>query len=419
MGRLGWVSVGLVLLAAVLLRNSLLFTMGLILTLVGLAAWLWSRYCLVEVSYRRRFESTRLFFGESTDLWLEVTNAKPLPLAWLRAEDELPGVLDIQPDARISRYSGGRRLLVNVFSLRWYERVIRRYRVTGTQRGAWTFGPTQLVSGDIFGFSLRRMTVEDEDVLLVYPRLVPVTQLGLPARHPFGEALADRRVIEDPMRLMGVREYQQGDSFRHVHWKASARRPELQTKVFEPSASRLMLIFLNVDTFRSRMEGADPVLREWGITAAASIARHAWEAGQTVGLYANGTLPGGGRLRVPPGSRSDQAVRILEGLALMRNITIASLEQTLQAETETLRYGSTIVVVTSVVDAILERPLLDLRRRGHAVTIVHPGHQPPTHPIAGVRLYHIGNGQISAGQTGNGQSPDGTTLDEDAKLELA
>ncbi|MCB0113751.1 MAG: DUF58 domain-containing protein [Caldilineaceae bacterium] len=409
MGRLGWLSVALIMLTAVLLRNSLLFTMGLILTLVGLAAWLWSRYCLVEVRYARRFGSTRLFFGESTDLWIEVTNAKPLPLAWLRAEDELPGALDIQPDARISRYSGGRRLLVNLFSLRWYERVIRRYHVSGAQRGAWVFGPAQLISGDIFGFSLRRMTVEEQDILLVYPRMVPITQLGLPARHPFGEAKAERRVVEDPMRLMGVREYQQGDSFRHVHWKASARRPELQTKVFEPSASRLMLIFLNVDTFRNRMEGADAVLREWGITAAASIARHAWEAGETVGIYANGTLPGGGRLRIAPGSRADQAVRILEGLALMRNITITSFEQMIQAETETLRYGSTIVVVTSVVDEVLERPLLDLRRRGHAVTIVHPGHHPPARTPAGMRLYHIGNGQTL----------DGTTIDEDATLELA
>ncbi len=409
MGRLGWLSVILVVLAAVLLRNSLLFTMGLILALVGLAAWLWSRYCLVEVSYQRRFGSRRLFYGESTDLWIEVTNAKPLPLAWLRAEDEIPGSLDIEPETRISRYAGGRRLLVNLFSLRWYERVIRRYRITGTQRGAWTFGPAQLVSGDIFGFSLRRLTVKEEVTLLVYPRLVPITQLGLPARHPFGEEKAERRVVEDPMRLMGVREYQQGDSFRHVHWKASARRPELQTKVFEPSASRLMLILLNVDTFRSRMEGSDAVLREWGITAAASIARHAWEAGHTVGLYANGTLPGGGRLRVPPGSRSDQAVRILEGLALMRNVTIASLEQMIQMETETLRYGSTIVLVTSVIDAILERHILDLRRRGHAVTIVHPGHQPPTYQIFGVRIHHIGDGQLE----------DGTAVDKDATLELA
>jgi uncharacterized protein (DUF58 family) len=145
-------------------------------------------------------------------------------------------------------------------------------------------------------------------------------------------------------------------------------------------------------------------LREYAITAAASIGRWAWEKGETVGLYSNGGLPGGGRVRIPPGSRPDQAVRILEGLARVRPITLSSIEQILQIETESLRYGSTIVVVTSVVDEVLERPLLDLRRRGHAVVVVHTGHQPLAKQIPGVRIYHIG---------------DGATLDATGTLELA
>lgn len=404
MGKTGWIAIGVLLLAAVLLRNSLLFTLGLLLLLLGLVSLLWSRYCLVEVRYVRRFGATRLFYGETTDLWIEVTNAKPLPLAWLRCEDEVAGSLEIQPENRITRYSSGRRLLVNLFSLRWYERVTRRYRVTGTKRGAWLFGPAQLISGDIFGFALRRAEIMETSTLLVYPRLLPITALGLPAQHPFGEYRADRRIVEDPIRLMGVREYQQGDSFRHIHWKATARRQDLQTKIFEPSASRLLLIFLDVDTVRNRLEGVDPDLGEYAISAAASIARWAWERGETVGLYANGILPNGQRLRIPASSRPDQAVRILEGLAWMRAIAQVRLARILQVETEALRYGTTVVVVTSVVDDTLARPLTDLRQRGHTVTVVHPGQAPPQQAIPGVRLYHIG---------------DGTQLDAIGTLELA
>ena len=32
----------------------------------------------------------RLFCGEQLELWIEIVNAKPLPLAWLKAEDEFP-----------------------------------------------------------------------------------------------------------------------------------------------------------------------------------------------------------------------------------------------------------------------------------------------------------------------------------------
>ena len=38
----------------------------------------------------------------------------------------------------------GRRLLVNLLSLRWYERVTRHYRLRAVQRGAWRVGPVEL-----------------------------------------------------------------------------------------------------------------------------------------------------------------------------------------------------------------------------------------------------------------------------------
>ncbi len=393
MGRLGWVMVGGLIFFAVVLSNTLLFTLGLLLGLLGLASALWSRYCLVEVRYRRRLGTTRLFYGEQTDLWIEVTNAKPLPLAWLRTEDEVPAALEMSPEQQFSRYHTGRRLLINLFSLRWYERVTRRYHITGTARGAWHFGPVRLISGDIFGFSLKREVMEGTDTLLVYPQLFPLKALGLPAQHPFGNRRAHRRVVDDPMRLMGVRDYQPGDNFRTIHWKASARRQDLQTKVFEPSASRLLLIFLNVDTVRNRLQGSDPELREYLISAAASIARYAWEGGETVGLYANGLLPSGMRLRVPPGSRSDQVLRVLEGLAWMRPVSQSPIERVISVETESLRFGSTVVVVTGFVDQPLAAPLVDLGRRGHAVSVVHGGSQPPEYVIPGVRIYSIGNGK--------------------------
>ena len=53
-------------------------------------------------------------------------------------------------------------------------------------------------------------------------------------------------LFDDPMAPVGVRQYVSGDPFQHIHWKASARTQELQTKVFEPSASYGWLIVLNI-----------------------------------------------------------------------------------------------------------------------------------------------------------------------------
>ena len=155
------------------------------------------------------------FHGDEVALDIEIVNAKPLPLAWLHAEDELPKALHIEP-ARLSHsHRPGRQRLINLISLRWYERVTRHYRVRAVQRGAWTFGPTRLLSGDMFGFDVREETLETVDTLLVYPRIVPLTALGLPSDRPFGEFRAMRQLAEDPFRLNGARDYVSGDSMRY------------------------------------------------------------------------------------------------------------------------------------------------------------------------------------------------------------
>jgi len=136
------------------------------------------------VSYRRRFGSIRLFYGEETDLYVEIANAKPLPLAWLRIDDEYPPEVELLATRLNRSYRPGRRLLVNLLSLRWYERVTRRYRLRGTQRGAWKFGPVGIESGDIFGLATRRETWQEPQMLLVYPRSSPSPRWGCrPAIH--------------------------------------------------------------------------------------------------------------------------------------------------------------------------------------------------------------------------------------------
>lgn len=395
MEKIWWVVVAFVAILSAALGHNLLLMMSLFLALIGGASHLWARYCLAGVSYRRRFGSTRLFFGEETDFHVEIVNAKPLPLAWLRAEDEFPADLELLNGRLHASYRPGRRLLINLLSLRWYERVIRHYRIRGSHRGAWEFGPVEIISGDLFGFSIKREKIQNTQTVLVYPRIVPLTALGLPARHPFGDFKTPRRVMEDPIRLMGAREYLPGDSFRHIHWKATARRNQLQTKVFEPSATRPIAIFLNVNTFEYRYEGIDRDLQELAITTAASIAHWAWEESHPVGLYVNSvTQPGGQRIRIRPGNHPDQLIWILEALARVVTYGRWPIEAVLHVEAPHLRYGTTIIVVSPVVNDRLQRTLVDLRNREFGVSLVALGRKRLDMPPPGVRYYHVDGREV-------------------------
>ena len=389
MGRTGWMAAAVILVLALATRNSLIFTMALILSLLGLVVWLWSRYCLTEVTYRRQFGVERLFFGEKTDLRLEVTNAKPMPLAWLRCEDDIPIALKLTPDERARHYLPTRRVLVNLFSLGLYQRVIRRYTVTGTQRGAWRFGPVQLVCGDIFGFRSQHKEIPETNLLLVYPRLYTLPELGLDARHPFGDYQSLNRLIDDPLRVSGVREYLPGDNIRHIHWKATARRQELQTKLFEPSASRPLAIFINIRTFNHRFEGIDPALREFAISAGASISRWAQLRGDAFGVFANSMMYAGRRVRILPGAHPRQLTRVLEALAYCVGVPHTTIERVLQQEADHLRHGTSIVLISATLSDSLSRALADLQRRGFAVTLLGIGGLTLEQAIPGVAFQQL------------------------------
>src|SRR5690606_10253194 len=115
--RLGQLLIVLLLFAALLMRSPLLLLLDVLLLLVAGASALWGRYCLAGVTYTRRFEAERLFCGEQMDMWVEIVNAKPLPLAWLRAEDEFPEEFSIERKELGSASKPHRRTLTNLLSL--------------------------------------------------------------------------------------------------------------------------------------------------------------------------------------------------------------------------------------------------------------------------------------------------------------
>jgi uncharacterized protein (DUF58 family) len=377
---LNWLTV-LLFIAAVWLRNPLLLLLAMLLMLVAGVTALWDRYALAEVTYTRRIATPRLFAGEETDLTIEIVNAKPLPLAWLKAADEWPDQITLQRGRLGDSWKPGRQLLSNMVSLWLYERVRKEYRLRADQRGVLEFGPAELRSGDMFGFRQQRQELTDPDLLIVYPRVVPVTALGLPAAHPFGDTKALRRLLEDPLRVSGVRPYAAGDSPRFIHWRATARRGGLQTKVFDPAAAHTTALFLDLRTLRDS-PGIISDYLEYAISATASLARFLLDAREAVGVYANGAwrLAEALTVRLPPARRPAHWFDILDALARLSGYPTIPLDELLYAELSTLPVGATIIVISAAPREALSAALLDARRAGRPVALAAIGEKPPDMP---------------------------------------
>lgn len=381
-------------LVAVALRQPLLLVLAVALALVAGLARLWWRHGLSAVTYRRQFSTTRAFFGEEITCELITENDKPLPLVWLEVVDEFPAELDVV-GASLEPSSKARvQLFRAFFSVGPYERVRRRYRIRCQARGYYRFGPATLTTGDLFGFSAREREIVGRDSFIVYPRVVPVTDIGLPARQPLGDARPVQPLVEDPLRFAGVHAYAPGDSLRRIHWRASARTGQLQSRDYERSADPVVALFLDTNTFEYLWEGFDPALLELAVTVTASLAAHALDEGRQVGVFANAPVGDGTAfrfVRVAPGRHPAQLARILAALAVFVPGAGFRLEETLAREIARLPWGATVVVVTARVTAGLQRALSDLSRGGRRAVLVACGAEPALEPALRRRLttYHI------------------------------
>jgi uncharacterized protein (DUF58 family) len=379
----------LILIISLALHQVPLVLICLLFLLTGGVSRLWNRYCLKRIEYRRRLSQSQVFFGEEITFEIEVANRKPLPLPWVQIEDELPDNVTLLK-GKTEATAEDRVILNNMFPINMYHRVIRRFPVRCTQRGAFVFGPTRIHSGDLFGFFHRDMTISKLDYLMVYPRLVLLEKLGIASRQLFGDIRLKRHLFQDPVLTAGVRDYVSGDSLKRIHWKSTARLGSLQTKVYEPTTTVDVSLFLDVRTLKAPLWGSVSQLQELGIITAASICQYALKAGFRVGLHVNQiTRFSQGMLKVPHSQHPDQLLHILEALAQIHQVETISAAQHVRQEAPGLPWGSTLLVISAQPNDDLLATLLDLKRAGRTVALVKVGGDMPEAGTRGLAVYHI------------------------------
>ena len=386
-----WLLITVVLLLlAGLLKQTPLLLIALLFFLTSGTARLWARYSLARLTYSRRLGSPKVFWGDTVTLDITVANEKMLPLPWVHVEEELPMELDALAGTVDVGAKAGRNALTTTLSLGWYHRRSRRYPMRCLNRGVFSFGPTLIQSGDLFGFFRNETVVQTTDRLIVYPPIVPLEQLGIPSRDPFGDLRVRRHLFEDPVRVAATRDYMPGDPLRRIHWKSSARMARLQTRTFDHTTSIDMVLFLDTRTMQVAHLGRVHQLLEMAVITASSIANHASSNGYRVGLLANEPMHNDNRfIRLPPSQHPDQLQHMLELLAHIRGFPFLSMPQLLEREARILSGDATLVVITAVPDEPLVSSIHRYRRAGRRVALVVIGGEAPPQDGTGMPTYHV------------------------------
>ena len=256
----------------------------------------------------------KVFPGESLTLHVSAENAKFLPV-WLQMS--VPVESDLAPSSGEMSFTGECGLL-------WYQQARFNWGLVARRRGVYRLGQVHMKVGDLLGFFPREKRTEGDIHVIVYPRLVPLKPFLLPRRDFFGVPGA-KSPVQDPIYVLGTRDYQQWRPARHIHWKASARHNRLQEKVFEPSEQEKVLLAVEVGQFE-RVNASESFERTLEVVGSLAVQSH--QRGYGLGLVTNGAVEGGTPI-LPMGRSPQQLPSILEILARLKMRAIGSLSDTL------------------------------------------------------------------------------------------
>jgi uncharacterized protein (DUF58 family) len=345
---------------AAFLRVDFFFTIVYLFFGVYLLSRLWARRMVERLEVNRRFVS-HAFQGDRVPVDVTVRNTGWLPVPWLEMHEALPVQLITPPFHR------------EVISLGSRERRRLGYILNCRRRGYYPIGPLTMQTGDLLGINRRCAAQAEPSYLIVYPRVVPLHQLGLPTRSPLVALPAAAHLFEDPARVMGVRDYQPGDSPRRMHWTATASAGRLLVKQYQPAIARETLICLDMDQ-NNYERGQRYTATELAIVIAASIASHVvTRENLPVGLTTEARDPMLNeqvQFFLPPRSERAHLMSLLEVLARIQVASEMSFVKLLRRTSVDLAWGGTLTVITGRESEALFDTLVYLRRAGFAVALI-------------------------------------------------
>ncbi len=178
-----------------------------------------------------------LSLSDDNVIRLTLKNESPLPLS-LTIIDELPVQFQI-------------RDFKKQLSLQAEEERTIRYALRPVERGEYEFGAINLFLETQWGLVQRRIQVEQEQKVPVYPSIQQMKQLELRAfdRTSHHKGIKKMRRIGHSYEFEQIKNYVRGDDYRSINWKASSRKATLMVNQYEDE--RAQQVYSIIDKSRN------------------------------------------------------------------------------------------------------------------------------------------------------------------------
>jgi uncharacterized protein (DUF58 family) len=241
-----------------------------------------------------------------------------------------------------------------------------RYNAVANKRGLLHLKGIVIKSIYPFGFFYKRMAIQCEDKILVYPKIIPLPSNILPPGSEIQHIL--RRI--SPLLIgdedfRGLKEYRDGENPRRIHWALSAKHNKILVREMEKKRAGRILVLLDKRILQKSAKWLDNF--EDAVSLAASVLYHANEQGYETALI----IPdkNGNRL-VEPAQGKQHLYRMLEILAVIEP-SINSEPELVDIPGHIVR-GSLVYLVSAGKRRTIAETVRNFRQAGCRVRILTP-----------------------------------------------
>lgn len=265
-----------------------LFFIGIVALAVGLSSVYYVRYITNQIALQNVKRAVRMFPEDEETILLTFRNNGKLPIF----SSTFSFFTDNQVSVKgVKELANGRFKDNYCFPLTIMPNETRQYqlKIKANKRGPARISEIKLEVKDLLGMVRGVMyfdSVYKKD-FIVYPTADPVKGIERLIQIQQGERPYAFSYFQDPTLTVGTRDYIIGDSFKQIHWKASARKPELQTKILEKTTSLSWTLILNITTTKGdSLSIVDPNL-EQNISYMAFMCQYATQKNIPFSIYVN------------------------------------------------------------------------------------------------------------------------------------
>lgn len=320
----------------------------LILWATGLALDAWLLYGHdFELKAVRRLPPV-FSLGDPNPVYIHLENRSSIPLR-CQLIDELPVQFQI-------------RDFVQHVLLRPDETQDIRYVLTPLLRGEYGFGAINVFASSPIGLLERRVRIEAEAAIPVYPSIIQMKKYELRAFDRMAQfnGLKRMRRIGHSYEFEQIKNYVRGDDYRSINWKASSRRAELMVNQYEDE--RAQQVYCIIDKSRAmRLPFEGLSLMDYAINTSLVISNIALQKHDRAGLITFSDKIGAA---LKADSRSGQLNKILQALYREKERPLESNYDLLFQATRKLISGRSLLLLFTNFESsyALDRVLPLLRR---------------------------------------------------------